>query len=633
MLDDRSAVQSADPSLLAAACQRVKDAITFDNIAGTVTFHLQQAWGPFFVTLAGPWGSVVDQNWVKNHGGWDGSCTTWQNYYAPPFDYKTSVVGSGENGTGPFMLSDWTSDEIDLVRNPSYWRTIPAWTGGPSGLAALTWIKVKNVGDSATRATMLINGDADLGTFSTADYPSMDAQLMLSYIQGHADPILLNPNGILKRYEAVKGISATDGLFNYNINSNSTTNLIGSGRLDGNGIPPNFFTDIHVRKAFNYAFDWDSFIQSAYGGNAIQHRGPIIAGLPGYSDTQPVFTHDATQALSEFAQAWGGQVFSQGFTFTIAYNTGSYPREKFCEILKAGIEALNPKFHINIMDISASDLNFLDSFIPLAPRGWQQDISDPYNWVYPYMAPGGIFTSIQNMPNVLLDQFSPKIDLCIQSVGTAAASCYADLQNMAYEQAIDIFGAQPLIENYVRNEVQGYYANPALGYEPYFYALSKSSSPIINTATPTASVTVSFTEPTGVADSLTIPSGSFNQNVNLVVSPGGIAAGQTSGFRLGEQGFDISVFATDGSQLHPTFNTGNPVQITVHYNPASLNGIFANTMKLYYLNPQSGSWEDASCGTTQLNQANETITVPVCHFSRFALGGNGYYIYLPLTKR
>ena len=32
--------------------------------------------------------------------------------------------------------------------------------------------------------------------------------------------------------------------------------LIGSCKLDGNGIPPDFFSDVHVRKAFNYCFDF-----------------------------------------------------------------------------------------------------------------------------------------------------------------------------------------------------------------------------------------------------------------------------------------------------------------------------------------------------------------------------------------
>src|SRR5512140_1124350 len=41
---------------------------------------------------------------------------------------------------------------------------------------------------------------------------------------------------------------------------------IGSGKLDGNGIPPDFFTDVNVRKGFSYSFDWDTFITDVYKG-------------------------------------------------------------------------------------------------------------------------------------------------------------------------------------------------------------------------------------------------------------------------------------------------------------------------------------------------------------------------------
>src|SRR5215216_2456884 len=33
---------------------------------------------------------------------------------------------------------------------------------------------------------------------------------------------------------------------------------IGSGQLDGNGIPADFFGDIHIRKAFSYSFDFET---------------------------------------------------------------------------------------------------------------------------------------------------------------------------------------------------------------------------------------------------------------------------------------------------------------------------------------------------------------------------------------
>jgi peptide/nickel transport system substrate-binding protein len=636
LIDNRDALKAADPTQLVAACQQVKNAITYDDNARTVTFHLQQAWSPFLVTLTGTWGSILDRAWVKAHGGWNGSCDTWQNYYATSVDEsRTTAIGSGENGTGAFMLSDWSADEIALSRNPNYWRTTPAWTGGPSGTAALTWVKIENVPDGATRASMLLSGEADLGSFYSTDYPGLSSSLMMRYVQGHPDPILVNPSGVLKRYENVESAISMDGLFNYDIKTNASINLIGSGVLDEDGIPANFFSDIHVRKAFNEAFDWDTFIQEAYGGDALQRRGPIRAGLPGYLDTQPTYTHDAAQAMSEMTLAWGGALVSRGFTVTIGYNTGNDARQKFAEILKDNIEGLSPKFHVNIVSQSWSDFQtyFKNGYIPLSVNGWQEDIADPYNWVFTYMAQGGIYPSRQSMPSGLLNQFSPKVAECVQKLGADAAQCYAELQGMAYDQAIDMFLAQGLLQNYIRTEVQGYYISPAINNSPYFYALSKSTTPVTEQVTQDTLKTVNVTEPSGVSDTIAIPAGSFTQNASLVVSPGGIAAGQTTGFRLGEQGFDISAFKEDGSQLHPTFDSSKPVSITVHYNPAGLDGIVEETLKLYYLNPVSGAWEDAACGASQLDKVNQTLTVPVCHFSRFALGGVGYSLYLPFSKR
>ena len=160
MIDNRDLLKQADPSVLRAACQTVQSAIMADNANWTVTFHLAQAWGPFLDTLAGPWGSILDKEWVIQQNGWNGSCDTWQNYYAmtPEEDPLTSIA----NGTGPFELGNWIKgEEIQLNRYTGYWRKTPIWSGGPSGPAFFEQVLIKNVADEATRIAMLLNGDAD----------------------------------------------------------------------------------------------------------------------------------------------------------------------------------------------------------------------------------------------------------------------------------------------------------------------------------------------------------------------------------------------------------------------------------------------------------------------------------------
>ena len=61
---------------------------------------------------------------------------------------------------------------------------------------------------------------------------------------------------------------------------------IGSGQLDGNGVPADFFADEHIRKGFSYSFDFDTFIKDVYQGEAVQALELPLPGLPGY-DAMP----------------------------------------------------------------------------------------------------------------------------------------------------------------------------------------------------------------------------------------------------------------------------------------------------------------------------------------------------------
>ncbi len=65
-------------------------------------------------------------------------------------------------------------------------------------------------------------------------------------------------------YEDLPSLECVAFFFQFDINSQSS--FIGSGELDGKGIPANFFTDIDIRKGFTYAFDWQTFIEYGMAG-------------------------------------------------------------------------------------------------------------------------------------------------------------------------------------------------------------------------------------------------------------------------------------------------------------------------------------------------------------------------------
>ncbi len=628
LVDNREALKLVAPAVLQKTCQVVTNAIVADDENWVVTMTLAHPWQPFLATLAQPWGSVMDQEWVVQNGGWDGSCMTWQDYYAmqPGEDPFSLLV----NGTGPFTLEWWSTDgNISLVRNPGYWRTEPMWESGPSGPAALERAVIWNVITETTRYEMLANGDVDTALLSSTYFDQLDDQVLFHYTeQNGLVGALEHPTGTLKLYSGGLGINATDAFFSYNIATGGPRNYVGSGTLDGSGIPVDFFTDIHVRKAFNYSFDWTTYISDVYGGGAIQRRGPIVAGLLGYTDTQPTYFYSPTLALQEFSQAWSGQLIANGFAMTLTYSEGNLPGQLLYSILKNNIEALDPNFHVNVVELTPSNYA-ADRWafrLPIFVTGWLQDIPHPHNWVDPYLV--GTFSSQQRLPSAMRDVYQAKIDACVALIGDAARSCYEDIQNTAYLDAVDIFLAQSYERQYLRAQVRGYYDNEAL-YGPYFYALSKGPLPVVRIVTPGIDQSIGFSSTNGSTGTLLLPAGSVTQTMAIAITPDTIATGEPIGYHLGKLTFDVEAYV-EGTLL-PELTFENPVTLTLHYSPAARGSLIEEDLLLFSRN--GNAWEDAACGPYLREAMKDCLQVPVCHLSQFALGGLAHEISLPVILR
>ncbi len=630
--DDREALQSlwvASPTLVSQVCVSVTQAIVADEAQGAVTFNLAQPWSPFLNTLAQSYGSIIDKDWTIQNGGWDGDCATWQNYYG--VTSEDTPLRAIANGTGPFMLDQWTKgEEIVLARNPQYWRKTPIWVDGPSGPVRLGQVIHKSVPTATTRVDMLLNGDADLADVSSAEWEKLDEQVLLSYEHpAGLGATLQSPTGTLRAYRGLAD-AATDAFFVYDIATGGERNYIGSGVLDGNGIPTDFFTDTHIRKAFNYAFNWDRYITEVYDGEAIQHRGPIIKGILGYTDTQATYTYSPTMALQEFSQAWDGQVITTGFSLTLTYNQGNVARQHVAEILKADLEALSPQFHVNVVALEWA--NYLDdvrnSRMPLFVSGWRQDYPHPHSWVAPWLV--GTYAARQKLPDSQMAIYQAKINTCLQKLGKEAQTCYADIQNTTYMNATDIFLAQAKTWHYTRAEVQGYYVNMALG--PYYYALSKGPIPVVKTVAPDTEQSVNFNSALGATATIGLPAGSFNQALDIVITADTSVYLEPTGYSLGDFTFEVQAFNSAGGTLVLEPRLNNPVTLTLHYDAHSAGALVEDTMQLFWWNGKA--WEDAACGDYVRDTVNNTIQVPICHFSKFALGGEARYdVYLPLVLR
>ena len=616
LIDDRTALNEQPAALLQAACYTVTHAITFNENAGTVTFHLPRPHSPFLYAIATPWGAVLDKDWLIAHGGWNGSCDTWALSYNTR--NENSPLSNLTNGTGPFQLDYWLpNDEIVLNRNPDYWRQVPMWPGGPIGPALLDRVEIRVITDTQTRHDLLLAGSIDFAdVFGTEG--DLHDDVLLSYDQPDGRVgTLVNPTGTLNAYLEVLDPLGQDAFFTYDIASDSP--YIGSGALDGNGIPTDFFTDLHVRKAFNYAFDWDQFNTDVFDGNALRRRGPFIKGILGYTDTQSTYFYSPTLALQEFQQAWGGQVLQQGLVMTIPTNEGNYRRQRFAEIMKAGLESITPTFHVNVITLTLTDYwnqERVAHRLPVFQGGWIQDIPHPYNWAAPYLL-GSWYSDNQRLPDAARADFQAKTDLCLTLSGAAERSCWEGIQQTTYVSATDVFLAQSYRTHFVNAEVRGYFANFGLLNQPYLYALSKGPLPTYQTVTTSTQQTINFTSTAGTTAALNVPAGAVTQTTTIVIIPDVPTPDSPGGFQLGNLTFNLQAYVS--GTLVPTQTFQQPITITLHYEEQALG--LVNEADLLLLWWDGTDWVDAACGPYQRDLINNILTVPICHFSQFTIGG------------
>ena len=465
---------------LVEACEAVKAVAVADDEAGTVTYKLSAPTPWFLALLSNAWlGMVVDSEWMIENGAWDDDCATWVEWYDPPAE--ETVLFSVANGTGPYKLDHWTpSEEIVMEANENYWRTEPIWEGGPSGVASIPRFVFKNITEWGTRLAMFEAGDADFiyvpPPFRAQTEP--DAKIVC-YEGDELGRCEETGTGYYKLFRDMPRPVMTPAQFNWQINMEGGNPFVGSGELDGNGIPPDFFMDKHVRYAFNYCFDFDALIVDAMSGDGIQAQGPIIKGMMGYREGEaPLFSYDPAKCEEEFKQAFGGELWESGFYMQLAYNIGNETRRIASEIIKAGVEAVNPEFNVAVVGMPWPVL--LNSRraqkLPVYVGGWLEDFHDPHNWVHPFLHSQGAYGRVINMPEDLAAEFDALIEEAASLVSVEERRpIYEEIQLKAQEEAVVIWIYQEIQRSHLQEWINGFYFNPAYcaNTYSYVYALSK----------------------------------------------------------------------------------------------------------------------------------------------------------------
>ena len=455
----------------AEAFAAIQRAVRLDK-DGRVVITLTYPFAPFIQILAGSWMSILDKEWVIARGGWDGTAN-WRKWHDPAAE--ESELFNVANGTGPFKLESWVpGQEISFVRNEKYWR-------GPAKLARAV---IKVVPEWGTRLAMFEAGDADIIAVPRAYVAAMDP---------------LVAAGKAKLFGPYPGTISQTGFFNFRVKDGSPFMPLLAG------VPkPDLLADVHLRRAFNYAADLETYIQQAWLGEAFKLRGPVLQGRLGYNPNQPIYDFDMKKAEAELRLAWDGQLWRNGARITITYNQGNVQRKFVAEMIKRNIESLNDirraegfrvPIVVEVLEIPwASYLKYMDdSQLGIFFIGWLEDYAHPHNWVHPFMYRTGAFAIGQNFATVkdvafapvhatwlpaktyatLQDLFDELVDLAKKELDTKKAELlYFELNRLAVEYAINLASIMTTVRHYEQPWVQGWYYNPAYP-GTYFYVLSK----------------------------------------------------------------------------------------------------------------------------------------------------------------
>ena len=482
LYDDVEAMKAVDPEILVGVCEDLYSKFTTDDAAGTVSMKLALPWAPFIPTIAGYWSSAMDQDWVAANGGWDGSCETWQDYYA--MLAENDPIYDIANGTGAFMLDHWTpGEEIVMVRNDNYWQEP----------AKLERVVLQVVDEWSTRFAMMQAGDADFVEVPPENRSQMDALVgetcnwdpaAVDYVCEVTDDSLP-----LRVMLGRSNNTRTDIFFNFNVaNPDGSNTYLGSGQLDGNGIPADFFNDVHIRKAFNYCFDWETYIADIFNGEAIQGKGLVIEDMPGWNEDDPTYTFDMAKCEEEFKLADAdkdgvpagedpeGDIWTTGFRFSGTYNQGNTTRQTLVEMVSLNVNTVNELFIIESVGLPwPAFLRSINAKLaPLFFVGWHEDIHDPHNWYVPYLVT--FYASRQSIPAEIQDQFIPLVNAgVLESDPAARNEIYRELNQLVYDNAPGIIGALATTHFYLPRYLQGVKNNLAYSAQDYgiYYTLSE----------------------------------------------------------------------------------------------------------------------------------------------------------------
>ncbi len=472
---------AASGSAAQAEFNAINNSISYDNTAGTVTFHLAKATAPtlFFTAICDALGTgIMDAAWLQSVGA--GITFTPAGFFA----YQDQANEGSYNflaqvqpvTSGPFEVNTYVPGQsVVLTPNP-YFPGVPEITK-QNKTVIIDW-----VADPSVAYQLFASGQGDIATILPPNYfPQIKNALV--------------PNGA-----TIEGpFSTINEFFNVFNNNISLANIgkIGSGY----SIPADYFANLWVRQAFAYAFNYTLFVDRELG-NAIYgfnfgspYCGVIVPGVP-YSTTNLTGcpTYDLTQAKALLVQSGN---YSTPVTFPFVVPSGDTTDFNMGQAWAAALNSIDPNINMQPVyqtfhDIIAYQSNGSDP-MPVFNLGWIADYPYPSDYVDAMYKVGGTYpqslgwyssyftglaaktsnATLAAMYNgeaqnySLLNQLISAADLATNP--TSAAQLYQQAEQVAVKLYMYVYTFQQnqfwIVKPYMtpHNNVWGYQENPTIG--------------------------------------------------------------------------------------------------------------------------------------------------------------------------
>ena len=340
-------------------------------------------------------------------------------------------------GTGPYTFGEWRRGEsLSMDIFEGYW--------GEPAKANVRWDITP---EESSRVLALIAGDADIIDLSPSNVTDVEEAEGVSIITGG---LLLEPIHL-----------------GFNMRSDDLPS--------GDTIPADFFADKRIRQAFNYAFDYDTYINSFLDGYGARYTAYVPQGVFGYDESAPVYEYDLEKAAELMEQT---PYWEQGFTVSVLVQAGEPEFEGVALLMKDGIEKLNPNFRVNVVNQAETQFDEALGADPVPYALWVKNAdpgADPHQFFDPHQHPDGDWGSKHGMRDAYEDpdRIADLIDAGKATVNPDERfEIYAELQRLLYEDPMWVYAAQEGLAFPYRTWLEGFVVNP-LWRGPHYEYYSK----------------------------------------------------------------------------------------------------------------------------------------------------------------